>query len=175
MEEEDGEEVEDGDLAEETVHDFGEGVFFADGEVGDGVAGVEDIVVGAPEGAPAFAAHGADFAVPCVGEAVAGGPVDDAVGFDFSEAGGAGGVGEEFDVFAEAEELLAGVEDGAAVGVGDVDAGGESEDAEGDAEGEGDAVEVSGEGVGGGWGRGDWGGVGIGGVGGHGAEIFWQE
>lgn len=86
MEEENGDEVEEGDLAEETVHDFGEGVFLADGEVWDGVAGVEDIVVGAPERAPAFAAHGADFAVPCVGEAVAGGPVDDAVGFDFREA-----------------------------------------------------------------------------------------
>jgi hypothetical protein len=64
---------------------------------------------------------------------------------DLGETGGGGGVGEDVDVFAEAEEFLAGVEDVAAVGVGDVDARGEGETAEGESEREDDAVEVLGD------------------------------
>jgi hypothetical protein len=64
---------------------------------------------------------------------------------DLGETGGGCGVGEDVDVFAEAEEFLAGVEDVAAVGVGDFDARGEGETAEGESERECDAVEVLGD------------------------------
>ena len=61
---------------------------------------------------------------------VAGGPVDHLVGLDFGEEGRAGVVGEDFDVFAELEQLLLGVEHDAAVGVGDGRLAGEGDDFE---------------------------------------------
>lgn len=123
-------EADDGDFTEEGIDDLGPGVLLADGEVGGVVAGIEGFVVGFPNGAPAAAADGADGGAVGVGGMVAGGPVDDLVGLDLGEEGGAGLVGEDLDVLAELEKLLLGVEDDPAVGVGDGGLAGEGEDLE---------------------------------------------
>jgi len=122
--------ADDGDCAEEAIEEFGGGVFLADGIGGGVVAGVEGIVVGAEEGAPSAAADGAKVLAGSIGEVVAGGPVDHFLGFDFSEEGGLGFVGEDFDVFLELEELLLRVTNDATVGIGDGGLAGEGEDFE---------------------------------------------
>ena len=52
--------TDDGDSSEEAVEEFGSGVFFADGVVDIIVAGVEDLIVGAPDAAPAATADGTE-------------------------------------------------------------------------------------------------------------------
>ena len=122
--------AEDGDLAEKAIEEFGSGIFLTDGIVGGIVAGVEDIVVGAENTAPTAAADGAEVLAGGIGEVVAGGPINDLLGFDFSEKGGLGFVGEDFDMFAEFEKLLLGVTNDTSAGVGHGGLAGEGEDFE---------------------------------------------
>lgn len=89
-------------------------------------------------------------------DVVAGGPVDDFVGFDFRDFGGLGGVFPDFDVFFETEQFLFGIEHGAAVCVGDGSLAGEGENFEGKGERILEAREVAGDIVGGGGGRKWW-------------------
>ena len=130
VEEVTGGKANDGDFSEKSVEEFRGGVFFADGIVNVVIAGVEDLVVGAPDAAPTASADRTEVGAVCISKVVSSGPIDDLLCFDFSEEGRLGIVSEDFDVFFEFEELLFGEADHFPAGVGDGGLTGKSEDFE---------------------------------------------
>jgi len=143
MEEIAAEHADDGNVSNDGIEDLGPWVFLADGEIRDGISGIESFVVGFPDRAPAFAPDTADLRAPGIGGGVAGGPVDHLVRLDLGEAGALGFVRPDFHVLAEFEKLLLGVEDRPPAGIRDGGLAGEGENLEGKRERILDALELA--------------------------------